>query len=91
MLEASEEKEEARVEELKRDRAQNQSTCNRKGRRKWKRGKMGVSLCFSMPVLYLVGDCYTTLPGIKDGEFVGLGVGIHDDLEEAFVLFTATV
>ena len=44
-----------------------------------------------MPVLYLVGDSHTTLPGIKDGELVGLGIGIHDDLEEAFVLFTATI
>lgn len=41
--------------------------------------------------LYLVGDCHTALTGIKDGELVGLGVGIHDDLKEAFVLFTATV
>lgn len=44
-----------------------------------------------MPALYLVGNCDTTLPGIKDGELVGLGIGVHDDLEEAFVLFTATV
>ena len=41
--------------------------------------------------LNLVSDCHTTLPGIKDGEFMGLGVCIHDDLEEAFILFTATI
>lgn len=46
---------------------------------------------FSRPLLYLVGNGYATLSGIKDGEFVRLSVGIHDDLEEAFVLLTATI
>lgn len=40
---------------------------------------------------YLVGDCYTALPGVKDGELVGLGVGVHDDLEVVLVLFAAAV
>ena len=40
---------------------------------------------------YLVGDRHTALPGIEDGELVGLRVGVHDDLEEALILFTAAV
>lgn len=56
-----------------------------------KTGKIDLSVCLNMPVLYLVGNGYSTLPGIKDGELVGLGVGVHDDLEEAFILFTATI
>lgn len=42
-------------------------------------------------VLHLVGDCYTALPGVEDDQLVGLSVGVHDDLEVAFVLFTAAV
>lgn len=42
-------------------------------------------------VLHLVGDGHAALSGIKDGELVGLSVGVHDDLEKAFVFFTATV
>ena len=40
---------------------------------------------------YLVGDCHTALPGVKDGELVGLRIGVHDDLEEALILFTAAI
>lgn len=42
-------------------------------------------------LLHLVGDGHAALPGIKDGEFVGLSVGVHDDLEKTFVFFTATI
>lgn len=42
-------------------------------------------------VLHLVGDGHAALSGIKDGELVGLSVGVHDDLEKAFIFFTATV
>lgn len=45
----------------------------------------------SLPLLYLVGNGDATLTGIEDGELVRLGVGIHDDLKEAFILFTAAI
>lgn len=45
----------------------------------------------SLPLFYLVGTSNATLTGIEDGELVRLSVGVHDDLEEAFVLFTAAI
>lgn len=41
--------------------------------------------------MYLVGVGHTALSGIEDSQFVGLSVGVHDDLEEALVLFAAAV
>lgn len=40
---------------------------------------------------YLVGVCDATLPCIEDDELVGLGVGVHDGLKVALVLFAAAV
>lgn len=42
-------------------------------------------------VLHLAGQGFTGLTRIEDGELVGLRVGVHDDLEEALVLFAAAV
>lgn len=46
-------------------------------------------MCARAP--HLVGDRHAALAGVKDGELVGLGVGVHDYLEEALVLFAAAV
>lgn len=40
---------------------------------------------------YLVGHGHAALPCIKDGELMRLSVSIHDNLEEAFILFTAAI
>lgn len=40
---------------------------------------------------HLVGDGNAALPCVKDGQLVGLSVGVHDDLQEALVLLAAAV
>lgn len=46
---------------------------------------------FYLPLLYLVGHGHAALSGIEDGELMRLSVGVHDDLEEAFILFAAAI
>lgn len=46
---------------------------------------------FYQPLLYLVAYGNAALSGIEDGELMRLSVGVHDDLEKAFILFTAAI
>lgn len=40
---------------------------------------------------HFVCDSHTALTGIKDAEFVRLGIGIQDGLEISLIFLTATV
>lgn len=44
-----------------------------------------------LPQSYLVGHGHAALPCIKDGELMRLSVSIHDNLQEALILFTAAI
>lgn len=46
---------------------------------------------FYPPLLYLVVHGHAALSRIEDAELVRLSIGVHDDLEEAFILFAAAI